>query len=273
MSDVLLDRRPDGVALITLNRPESLNSMGGELMPMLARYLEECERDREVRCVALTGAGRAFCAGGDVKGMQRRNTGQAEGGERNVAALLERGVAELRGAQDAVSLRLHTMGKPTVALVNGHAVGAGMSVALACDIRICSENAKFGTAFRNVGLSGDFGGSYFLQRIVGMGRARELYFTAEIFDARRALDLGIANSVVPVDRLLDEGLAFCAKLAAGPTASYARMKANLNLGATADLAAVLDQEALNMRISGMSRDSREAVLAFVEKREPRFLGE
>jgi 2-(1,2-epoxy-1,2-dihydrophenyl)acetyl-CoA isomerase len=182
-------------------------------------------------------------------------------------------VRGLRHSHDAVSLNLHTMGKPTVALVNGHAVGAGMSVALACDIRICSDRARFGTAFRNVGLSGDYGGSYFLQRLIGYGRARELYFTAEVIDAQRALELGIANRVVPAEALLDEGLAFCSRLAQGPTATYARMKSNHNLAATSTLDGLLDQEALLMRISGMSRDSREAVMAFVEKREPRFVGE
>ena len=148
-----------------------------------------------------------------------------------------------------------------------------MSVALAADIRLCSESAKFGTAFRNVGLSGDYGGSYFLQRLIGLGRAREFYLTAEIIDAKRALDLGIANRVFPADSYMDESLAFCAKIAAGPTATYARMKDNLNLGATGTLQQVLDQEAMNMRLSGLSRDSREAVLAFVEKREPKFVGE
>ncbi|MGI8927736.1 MAG: enoyl-CoA hydratase/isomerase family protein [Tepidiformaceae bacterium] len=277
MPDILFEKRAGGVALITLNRPESLNAMGGELMPLLSRYLDESEGDGDVRCVAITGAGRAFCAGGDVRGMQRRNDdgGSEAASARPASAVagLESGVRGLRASQDAVSLKLHTMGKPTVALVNGHAVGAGMSIALACDIRICGENAKFGTAFRNVGLSGDYGGSFFLQRLVGAGRARELYLTAEIIDAKRAFELGIANRVVPQENLLEEGLAFCARLAAGPTATYARMKANLNLAETAPLAAVLDQEALNMRLSSLSTDSREAVLAFVEKREPRFVGE
>lgn len=274
MSDCLLEKRPDGVALITLNRPERLNSMGGELMPLLGRYLADCEQDRAVRCIALTGAGRAFCAGGDVGNMQRRNDAQAaEAGESNPITAFEHQVRALREGQDAVSLKLHTIGKPTVAIVNGHAVGAGMSLALACDVRICGEQAKFGTAFRNVGLSGDYGGSFFLQRLVGAGRAREFYFTAEIIGAQRALELGIANRVVPQDQLLEEGLAFCAKLAAGPTATYRRMKENLNLAETATLRDVLHQEALNMRLSGMSRDSREAVRAFVEKREPNFIGE
>lgn len=276
MTDVLFEKRTDGVGLITLNRPESLNAMGGRLIPMLGDYLAECEHDREVRCIAITGAGRAFCAGGDVKGMQVRNEGGSAPGERprdNFASAFEGQIHELRAAQDAVSLRLHTLGKPTVALVNGHAVGAGMSVALACDLRICSDRAKFGTAFRNVGLSGDFGGSYFLQRLVGAGVARELYFTGEIIGAARALELGIANRVIPDERFLEEGLAFCAKLAQGPTATYARMKANLNLAETSTLKELLDQEAMLMRLSGMSVDSREAVRAFVEKREPRFVGE
>lgn len=277
MPDTLLEKRPDGVALITLNRPESLNAMGGELVPLLGQYLVDCESDPAVRCVALTGAGRAFCAGGDVRNMQRRNDSQAEAASAaepaNPITVLEAGVRELRFSHDTTALRLHRMGKPTVALVNGHAVGAGFSLALACDLRLCSQNAKFGTAFRNVGLSGDFGGTYFLQRLVGMGRARELYFTAEIVDAQRALALGIVNRVIEGEDWLEEALVFCAKLASGPTASYARMKANLDLAETSDLRAVLDQEALLMRMSGASRDSREAVRAFIEKREPRFVGE
>ncbi|MGE5595609.1 MAG: enoyl-CoA hydratase/isomerase family protein [Hyphomicrobiales bacterium] len=278
MPDCLLEKRADGVALITLNRPDRLNSMGGDLMPLLAQHLAECEEDRSVRCVALTGAGRAFCAGGDVGNMQRRNDSQAqppadESPTARLVTSLEAQARGLRQNQNETSLRLHTMGKPTVAIVNGHAVGAGLSLALACDIRLAGPGAKFGTAFRNVGLSGDYGGSYYLQRLVGAGKARELYFTAEILDARQALELGIANRVYEGDDWFDQALAFCTKLAAGPTATYGRMKANLNLAETAGLQAVLDQEALNMRLSGMSRDSREAVQAFMEKREPRFVGE
>ncbi len=274
MPDALFEKRPDGVALITFNRPESLNAMGGDLMRLFAEYLGECERDRAVRCIAITGEGRGFCAGGDVKGMQSRNTG-GEGAPRetNPVTVIETLARELRASHNATVLKLHTIGKPTVALVNGVAVGAGLGLALGCDVRIVSDHARFGTAFKNVGLSGDFGSSYFLQRLVGTGRARELYFTAEMFDAQRALELGIANRVVPHDSLLEEGLAFCAKLASGPTATYARMKLNLNMAATATLQEVLDHEALQMRMSGMSRDSREAVAAFVEKREPQFTGE
>jgi 2-(1,2-epoxy-1,2-dihydrophenyl)acetyl-CoA isomerase len=308
--DVLFEKRPDGLALITLNRPDSLNAMGGQLMPLLATYLEQCAHDSAVRCVVLTGAGRAFCAGGDVKGMAQRpdaglaqssggdpstssgqapsaSSGQApkgmaqrpeprdgSGGERarSIIGMLDEGLTVLREIQFRTSYVLHTMPKPTIAMVNGYAVGAGFSLALACDIRIASDQAKFGTAFRNVGLSGDFGGSFFLQRLVGSGKARELYFTAEILDAQEAHRLGIANRVVAHDQLADETLALGTKLASGPTAAYARMKENHNLATHVDLKTLLDHEALNMRLAGMSNDSREAVRAFVEKREPKFAG-
>jgi 2-(1,2-epoxy-1,2-dihydrophenyl)acetyl-CoA isomerase len=275
--DVLFEKRADGVALITLNRPDSLNAMGGQLMPMLARYLDQSARDREVRAVVLTGAGRAFCAGGDVKQMgQRPASGGGDGGDGgappSIIGVLDEVVAGLRESQMDTSGVLHTMPKPTIAMVNGYAVGAGLSLALACDLRIASDQARFGTAFRNVGLSGDYGGSLFLQRLVGSGKARELYFTAEMVDAEEALRLGMVNRVVPHDQLETETLAFAAKLAAGPTATYARMKENLNLAAHVDLKTLMDHEALNMRLSGMSNDSREAVRAFIEKREPKFQG-
>jgi 2-(1,2-epoxy-1,2-dihydrophenyl)acetyl-CoA isomerase len=276
MADVLLVNRPHGVGLITLNRPESLNAMGGRLIPMLGEYLEQCAEDREIRCVAVTGAGRGFCAGGDVKGMQTRNTrttAVTSDGKPNIAATIEDVTDELRGWHNSTSLLLHTMPKPTVALVNGVAVGAGLSVALACDIRIASDTARFGTAFKNIALSGDFGGAYFLPRLVGAAKARELYFSAEIMGAQAALELGIVNRVVPQAEFMEEGMAYCAKLAAGPTATYARMKRNLNLGETGTLQEVLDQEAFYQRLGGYSRDSREAVAAFIEKRDPVFVGE
>lgn len=274
MTEVLFEKRPDGVALITLNRPDSLNAMSDDLVLQLGEYLEECERDRAVRCVALTGAGRGFCAGGDVRGMQSRNEHSGEGGGegRNPITVLDRLTAGLRRSHEATTLRLHTMAKPTVALVNGVAVGAGLSLCLGADIRIASDRARFGTAFRNVGLSGDFGGTYLLPRLVGMGRAREMYLTAEIIDAAKALETGLVNRVVPHEELIARGLEFCAKLASGPTAAFGRMKENLNLGETETLDALLHQEALLMRISGLSEDSREAVRAFLEKREPQFKG-
>ena len=276
--DVLIDKRPDGVALITLNRPESLNAMGGRLMPMLAQYLNDVSHDHAVRCVVLTGAGRAFCAGGDVKGMAAgRDTilnggGGAAPSDTSVAATFARGVAALRESQAATSFVLHTMPKPTIAAVNGHAVGAGLSLALACDIRIASDKAKLGTIFRNVGFSGDFGGSYFLPRLVGNGKARELYFTGEILSAADALAIGMVNRVVEHEQLLDETLKLAAQFASGPTLAYARMKENLNRSEDCDLKTLLDQEALNMNLSSTTSDHREAAKAFVEKRQPTFRG-
>ena len=275
MPDVLFDKRSDGVALITLNRPESLNAMGGNLMPLLAEHLAQCVTDPSVRCVVLTGAGRAFCAGGDVKAMAAggRLPVDVDDGGRSPAFDFARGVQLLREGQYRTSYMLHTMPKPAIAMVNGYAVGAGLSLALACDLRIASDQARFGTAFRNVAFSGDFGGSYFLQRLVSTGKARELYFTAEIIDAETALRLGMVNRVVPHERLEEETLTLASQLAAGPTLAYARMKENFNLGEHSDLLSLLDQEAVNMRLSASTGDHRAAARAFVEKRTPTFSGE
>jgi len=164
------------------------------------------------------------------------------------------------------------MPKPTIAMVNGHAVGAGLSLALACDIRIASDRAKLGTVFRNVGFSGDFGGSYLLQKLCGIGKARELYFTGEILQADEALAIGMVNRVVEHERLAEETMELATRLASGPTLAYARMKENLNRAETCDLLTLLDQEALNMNLSATSNDHREAAKAFVEKRKPAFRG-
>ncbi len=278
--DVLIEKRDNGVATITLNRPDSLNAMGGSLMPMLAEYLADVANDRHVRCVVLTGAGRAFCAGGDVKGMAAGRdailnaaaNGGASAEPPSPAQGFARGVDGLRQVQRATSYVLHTMPKPTIAMVNGHAVGAGLSLPLACDIRIASDRAKLGTIFRNVGFSGDFGGSYFLPRLVGNGKARELYFTGEILTADDALKIGMVNRVVEHDQLAAETLAFAAQLAGGPTLAFARMKENLNRSEDCDLATLLDQEAMNMQLSGTTADHRDAARAFVEKRQPTFRG-
>ncbi|MBI2724355.1 MAG: enoyl-CoA hydratase [Chloroflexi bacterium] len=271
--DVLIDKRADGVAVLTLNRPESLNAMGGQLMPMLAQYLADCASDRQVRAVVLTGAGRAFCAGGDVKGMAAgRDPLLNGGGESSPASAFARGVEGLRQAHMGTSYMLHTMGKPTIAAVNGHAVGAGLSLALACDMRIASDQAKMGTIFRNVGFSGDFGGSFFLQKLVGIGKARELYFTGDVLPADEALRIGMVNRVVPHASLMEEALSLAARLASGPTLAFARMKENLTRAEDCDLKELLDLEAINMQLSGTTSDHRNAAQAFVEKRQPEFKG-
>ena len=257
--DCLFEKRADGVGLITFNRPESLNAMGGELLPQLAAHLERCEKDPDVRCVALTGAGRGFCAGGDVKGFA------ASG---NVGITRER----LEQGALATSLKLHTMRKPTVALVNGPAAGAGMSLALACDIRFCSDQARFVTAFAKIGLSGDFGGSWFLQRLIGYGRALEAYLLAEPIDAARALEIGLAHRVVPHDELMPQGLAYCARLAAGPTYAYGNIKAAFNFAESAPAAEALRFEAGSMIDSARSQDFADGAKAWAEGRKPEFKG-
>ena len=274
MSDVLYEVKEGGVAWITLNRPDSLNAMGGHLMPLLARHLADCAVDDDVRCVVLTGAGRAFCAGGDVKAMAQGGMGIAEDGKsKSMAGFIANRIQGLRQNQRETSYALHMMPKPTIAAINGHAVGAGLSLAPACDIRIASENAKLGTVFRNVGFSGDFGGSWFLPRLVGIEQARRLYFTGEILDAHRAKSLGLVSQVVDHDDLEKETMALASHLASGPTLAFARMKENLNRSASVDLATLLDQEALNMILSSTTQDHQEAAKAFVEKRKPAFIGQ
>jgi 2-(1,2-epoxy-1,2-dihydrophenyl)acetyl-CoA isomerase len=280
VTDVLFDKQPDGVALITLNRPDSLNAMGGTLMAELGDALAESAADGKVRCVALTGAGRGFCAGGDMKGFaERAGSGRSAAADGTAGeapsfpSRLESGARGLAANQRSTSLRLHTMLKPTVALVNGAAAGAGMSLALSCDLRVMSDRARLVPAFARIAFSGDYGGSYYLTKLIGYGRAREVYFTGDPIDAARALELGIANRVVPHDDLLAEGLSYCAKIASGPPGALARMKENFLRAEHAHLEQALDEEAFNMTLSGLTRDHREGVRAFVEKRDPSFTGD
>lgn len=266
MATVLLDKRDDGVALVTLNRPDSLNAMGDDLLPRLGEALADCASDGSVRCVAITGAGRAFCAGGDVKAMAGSG---GSGGER---PSVDRAITGLWASERATSGALYTMPKPTVALLNGVAAGGGMSLALACDLRLASDKARLVTAFRHVALGGDFGMNYLLPRFVGPGRARELLFRGANLNVQEALELGVVNRVIPHETFMDEALSYCAELAAGPTAALARMKANLVFAETAPLDATMREEALNLTLGRQDADHREAARAFVEKREPRFQG-
>ena len=266
MSDTVKLEHDGAVALITLNRPEALNSMTGELLNRLAEVGNEVAADQAVRAVVITGAGRAFCAGGDVKGMA-----EAPRGERTSAPSLTGNVENLR-RQEEISRLLYEMPKPTIAALNGHAVGAGLSVALSADLRIASEQAKLGTAFARVGFSGDFGGTWLLQRLVGPAKAKELYFLGEILNAEQALALGLVTKVVPHDSLMDEAMALAHRLAAGPTLALGRMKDNFAFGATNTFGDTLTREAHNMTLSGGTEDHKNAARAFVEKREPVFTG-
>ncbi len=263
MSDDLLERVTDGVAVLTLNRPDRLNALSRAMMDGLAEALPRLAEDPAVGVVVLTGAGRAFCAGGDVKAM-------AEGGEAEGATLEER--AQALRARMEVSRWLHEMPKPCLAMIRGAAAGAGLSLALACDLRVAGDTARLGTAFARVGYSGDFGGSYFLTRLVGTARARELYFTADLLDAHQALGLGLVNRVVPDARLEEEALELAGRLARGPRIALRYMKRNLNAAETGALEDVFDLEAWHHSRCGMTEDHREAARAFVAKREPVFRG-
>ncbi len=259
--NVVLVEKSGGVALVTMNRPDRLNALNPALIFGLADQLESLAGDREVRCIVLTGAGRAFSAGGDIGGM----------GERAEPLSYEEGVEEQQRMHRSTAL-LHGMRKPTIAMVNGHAVGAGLSLALACDIRIAGESAKFGTAFMRVGFSGDFGGTWLLTKIAGTAKARELYFSADILSAEDAQRLGLANRVVPDAELHEQTLALARQIASGPSVAYGYMKENLNLSEYARLDDLLLSEARAHRRTGQTEDHREAARAFMEKRPPVFKG-
>jgi 2-(1,2-epoxy-1,2-dihydrophenyl)acetyl-CoA isomerase len=261
MEQQLLESISDGIATLTLNRPERLNALSTPIMEGLLAALPRLAQDPAVGVVVLTGAGRAFCSGGDIKSM-------AEG---SVERSLPDAVKHLRGRME-VSRLLHEMPKPTIAMVNGPAAGAGLSLALACDLRVAAQSARFITAFAKVGFSGDFGGSYFLTKLVGTGKARELYYTAEPLDAAQALALGIANHVVPDSELGDATRALARKLAKGPRIALALMKHHFNAAESGTLAELLDLEAQHQVETGRTSDHKEAARAFVEKRAPVFTG-
>lgn len=266
MSETVLYSTDGAVGVITLNRPESLNAMNPEMLDTMFRVAEKAAADPAVRCLVVTGNGRGFSAGGDVKAMATPAGGGGSG-----APVLSR-VDTLR-QQEEVSRLLWEMPKPTIAAVNGVAAGAGLSVALAADLRVASDQARFTTAFAKVGFSGDFGGTWLLQRLVGPMKAKELYFMSDVFGAERALELGLVTKVVPHDALMDETMALARKLAAGPTLAYGRMKDNFVFGATNSFGDTLQREAENMIESGRTKDHLNAARAFVEKREPVFEGE
>ena len=263
MSTDLLEQVKDGVAVLTLNRPDRLNAMSRPMLDALLEALPRLTEDPTVGVVVLTGAGRGFCAGGDVKAM-------AEGNELGGQTMEERAQA-LRSRMET-SRWLHEMPKPTIAMMRGPAAGAGLSLAMACDLRIASDTVKLGTAFARVGYSGDFGGSYYLTQLVGTAKARELYFTADLLDAQQALGLGLVNRVVADARLEDETMALASRLARGPRVAYRYMKRNMNAAESASLKEMLDLEAWHHTRTGMTEDHREAARAFVEKREPQFKG-
>lgn len=262
MEKHLLEDLHDGVLTLTMNRPDARNALTLEMSTLLTDALRRAGVDPAVRAVVLTGAGGAFCAGGDVKAM-------AAGRDRDVG--FEQRVARLRERAEASRL-LHEMAKPTVALIPGAAAGAGLALALACDFRLAAAGARLTVAFAKVGLSGDYGASYFLTQVVGAAKARELLMLSPLLTADDALRIGLLHRVYPAERLEAESAAFVAALAGGPTVALGYIKHNVNLAAHSDLRSSIDAEALHQIRCMGTADHAEAARSFVEKRAPRFVG-
>jgi enoyl-CoA hydratase/carnithine racemase len=247
-----------------------MNAMSAEMGQMYREAVVDCSKDPAVRCVVVTGTGNSFCSGTDVKNLGQRQE-KAPTDQDYMADFHDR-VRSVRDSQEIGALLLHTMPKPTVAIVNGFAIGLGFSIALGCDIRLAGSEARLSTGYRNLALAGDYGGTYFLSQLVGDGIARELLFTGEMMNAERAHSLHIVNRVYPQEKLMDEAMKFCLELAQGPTLGMALAKENLAAYTALGMKDALDFEARNMILGMKSADHREAVRAFAEKRKPVFKG-
>ena len=265
MTNHLIETFEDGIATLTFNRPEARNALTAELIQALSAAAPRLALDPKVRAVVITGAGGAFCAGGDVKGFV------ASKSEGAAVPTFDERVHSIRAGAD-FSRMLHEMPKPTLAVIPGAAAGAGLSIALACDMRIAADTAKLTTAFSKIGASGDYGGSYFLTKLVGPAKARELYFTADVISGAEAAALGIVNRAVPAADLAREANLLARKLAAMPTVAIGYMKKNLNMAEHGSLANVLDTESIHMVRTMQTEDHKASSLAFVEKRPPVFKG-
>ena len=257
---MILTKIQDRVATLTFNRPEKLNALSTELLSSSIEALRSWSTDPNVGAIIVTGTGRAFCAGGDVSTMAKE-AGQS----------LEENIDRLRWWQE-ISWLLYNIPKVTIAAVNGFAMGAGLGVCLACDLRIASDQAKFGTAYAKVGFGGDFGTTWLLTRYAGAPKAKELFFLGDLIDAAEAHRLGLVNRVVPADQLDAEANGWAARIAHGPLTSYRYMKANVNLATHADFRTLLDREPETHLRCGQTEDHKEGVRAFLEKRAPKFSG-
>jgi 2-(1,2-epoxy-1,2-dihydrophenyl)acetyl-CoA isomerase len=259
---IQLEMRDDAVAVLTLNRPAALNALTVTMGHELRGAINEA-RERGARAVVLTGAGRAFCAGGDLREMQQ----MAEQGGR-VEAFFD----EPLGLLNECILLIRQTPLPIIAAVNGSASGGGCNLALACDIVVAAESARFNQAFIKVGLTPDCGGTFILPRLVGWKLATELMMTGEQLSAERAVEIGMINRVVADEELMAAALALAAQLASAPTAAMGRIKQLLDQSATSDYSAQLELERQAQLQSGQTKDFREGVAAFIEKRPPRFTG-
>jgi 2-(1,2-epoxy-1,2-dihydrophenyl)acetyl-CoA isomerase len=258
----LLHETKDAIATLTLNRPERLNALGDTLRDDLLDAVTRASADPDVRVIVVTGAGKGFCAGGDVKAMNEAKEGRRE---RPV-------IEKVAPSRDRTILAMRDAPQPIIAAVNGAAAGAGMNLALACDIRIASTAARFSQAFVKRGLHPDWGGTYFLPRAVGMAKAAELIFTGDVIDAAEALRLGLVSQVVEPEMLMPTVHELARKIAAGPPLAIRLAKRALYKSADGDLRSALEFETFAQNVCFETEDATEGVRAFVEKRAPVFRG-
>ena len=258
---ILHEARQDGVAVLVMNRPDRLNALNNELATALNDSLGRIAKDESVRVVVVTGAGRAFCAGGDLSLIGK---GRASGDTQAIGPLLRAGMQAV--------LTMRVMPQPVIAAVNGAAAGAGMNIALAADIRIAAEEATFGQNFAKVGLFPDYGGTFFLPQLVGPSKAAELFYTGDMIDAKTALRLGIVNHVVPAAQLEGEVKTLAQKIAQGPPLAIRAVKRTLFASENQKLAAALEHEVQEQMLCYLSEDCSEGIRAFFEKRPPQFRG-
>lgn len=259
-STLTLEKR-EGVGLITLNRPEVLNALNFDMSKDLAEAVVSVRDDAEVRAVILTGKGRAFCSGGDIKGMLSRLSNGATGRREHLKSVY-------RWLIELINLE-----KPVIAAINGYAFGAGLSLALTADILIASESAEFALSFLKLGLTPDFAGAYLFPRAIGLNQAKRFTLTADSFNARQALELGLVSEVVPDEALEDTAWKLAQRLAQGPTQAIGMTKIMLNKSLEMNLLDFLEVEAAYHALSGGTEDFDEGVRAFIEKRKPEFKGQ
>jgi len=260
MGDTVLVAQADGIATVTINRPEKKNAISREVLDDLDAALDAAVRDQRVRVLVLTGAGGDFSSGADLT-----DRGGPGGGSRAPFLL------HMRRMGDSV-LRIHRFSKPTIAAVDGVAVGMGMNMALACDLVVATERARFSEIFSRRGMAIDAGGSWILPRLVGLHKAKELAFFGDMVGAADALGMGLVNRVVPVDELAGAVAAWAGRLAAGPTVALSLTKGMLNQGLSVSVDQALEDEARSQHITFSTDDLKEALAAFVEKRDPAFTG-
>ncbi len=263
-TDELLCELTQRVAIVTLNKPHKKNALGDILTPALRALLPQLASRSDVGCVMITGAGNAFCSGGDVSEM---GSGPGPNATKRTAA--ER-IIDLTHKQQTLTGCLYNLAKPTIAALPGAAAGAGFSLALACDLRIASADAFMMTAFRNVGLSGDYGASWFLPRLIGLARAKSLLYLSPRLSAQDALAMGLLDAVFPAENFRTEALNYAVAIANGPTQALTRMKQNIHAGLSQSLDDSFALEAKHMIESSGGDEAREAIRAFMEKRKPNF---